>query len=177
MRKRTISTICWQKPWFCCHALMIQTKKKFYMNKYITRLLTFTLFRHGSPSDRWCCWPLFPVTFQLFCRKSKQQQKYNHHHQHVQVQHQCCGSNTDTVIAHAHGCDLSEKYWGEILERTLSSTSLHALQRAYSHPRMDRCNGLQEMKFLDTSVPDLWKKDKTTQTFDAGVWNHRWVTL
>ncbi|XP_055705323.1 trace amine-associated receptor 1 [Phlebotomus papatasi] len=28
---------------------------------------------------------------------------------------------------------LSEKYWGEILERTVSSTSLHALQRAYHH--------------------------------------------
>ncbi|GAB0100943.1 trace amine-associated receptor 1 [Sergentomyia squamirostris] len=29
---------------------------------------------------------------------------------------------------------LSEKYWGEILERTVSSTSLHALQRAYGVP-------------------------------------------
>lgn len=28
---------------------------------------------------------------------------------------------------------LSEKYWGEILERTLSSTSLHNLQRTYGH--------------------------------------------
>lgn len=28
---------------------------------------------------------------------------------------------------------LSEKYWGEILERTLSSNSLHALQRNYGH--------------------------------------------
>ncbi|XP_059607792.1 trace amine-associated receptor 1 [Phlebotomus argentipes] len=27
---------------------------------------------------------------------------------------------------------MSEKYWGEILERTVSSTSLHALQRAYA---------------------------------------------
>lgn len=30
---------------------------------------------------------------------------------------------------------LSEKYWGEILERTLSSNSLHALQKAYGHPQ------------------------------------------
>lgn len=28
---------------------------------------------------------------------------------------------------------MSEKYWGEILERTLSSNSLHALQRSYGH--------------------------------------------
>lgn len=28
---------------------------------------------------------------------------------------------------------LSEKYWGEILERTVSSSSLQALQRAYGH--------------------------------------------
>lgn len=73
---------------------------------------------------------------------------------------------------HTAGCDLeglSEKYWGEILERTLSSSSLHALQRAYSQPMiMDRCNGLQqqEMRVFDTAVPDLWKLDKTTQTFD-----------
>lgn len=64
-----------------------------------------------------------------------------------------------TMGPHTPGCDLeglSEKYWGEILERTLSSSSLHALQRAYSHPVMDRCNGLtQEMKVFDTAVPDL----------------------
>ncbi|KAF2886375.1 hypothetical protein ILUMI_19799 [Ignelater luminosus] len=74
-------------------------------------------------------------------------------HQQQQQHQRCCGT-----ITHAQGCDLeglSEKYWGEILERTLSSTSLHALQRAYSHPRMERCNGLQEMKMFDTSVPDL----------------------
>lgn len=29
---------------------------------------------------------------------------------------------------------LSEKYWGEILERTVSSNSLHALQRVYGQP-------------------------------------------
>lgn len=28
---------------------------------------------------------------------------------------------------------LSEKYWGEILERTVSSNSLHALQRVYGY--------------------------------------------
>lgn len=71
------------------------------------------------------------------------------------------------------GCDfegLSERYWGEILERTLSSNSLHALQKAYNNTslqqhhqqqqqyarRMDRyCNGLEEMHVLDTAVPDL----------------------
>ncbi|KAF2886374.1 hypothetical protein ILUMI_19798 [Ignelater luminosus] len=87
----------------------------------------------------------------LTCRKSSKHKAQQHQQQQ---QHQrCCGT-----ITHAQGCDLeglSEKYWGEILERTLSSTSLHALQRAYSHPRMERCNGLQEMKMFDTSVPDL----------------------
>lgn len=36
---------------------------------------------------------------------------------------------------------------------------------------MDRCNGIvhQEMKVFDTAVPDLWKSDKTTQTFDMAV--------
>ena len=29
--------------------------------------------------------------------------------------------------------ECSEKYWGEILERTLSSNSIHALQRTYGH--------------------------------------------
>lgn len=103
--------------------------------------------------------------FQLLCRKSSKHKAQQQHQQQQQQHQRCCGT-----ITHAHGCDLeglSEKYWGEILERTLSSTSLHALQRAYSHPRMERCNGLQEMKMFDTSVPDLWKKDKTTQTFDA----------
>ncbi|KAJ8942257.1 hypothetical protein NQ314_010111 [Rhamnusium bicolor] len=77
--------------------------------------------------------------------------------QHHQQQH-CCSNSSSTALGHTQGCDLeglSEKYWGEILERTLSSSSLHALQRAYSHPRMDRCNGLQEMRVLDTAVPDL----------------------
>ncbi|CAO1431342.1 unnamed protein product [Diamesa serratosioi] len=39
-----------------------------------------------------------------------------------------------TITANTHRTDfdgLSEKYWGEILERTLSSSSLHALQQTY----------------------------------------------
>lgn len=77
------------------------------------------------------------------------------------MQQHCC-SNSSSMgggMIHAQGCDLeglSEKYWGEILERTLSSSSLHALQKAYTHPaRMERCNGLQEMRVFDTAVPDL----------------------
>nr|XP_023018726.1 uncharacterized protein LOC111507612 [Leptinotarsa decemlineata] len=91
------------------------------------------------------------------CRKSHHQKQQ--HFQNFQHQPHCCSNtNVSAVFNHSPGCDfegLSEKYWGEILERTLSSTSLHALQRAYSHPRMDSCNGLQEMRVLDTAVPDL----------------------
>ncbi|KAG5884186.1 hypothetical protein JTB14_017073 [Gonioctena quinquepunctata] len=91
------------------------------------------------------------------CRKSINQKEQ--HFQNFQHQPHCCNNtNINAVFNHNPGCDfegLSEKYWGEILERTLSSTSLHALQRAYSHPRMDSCNGLQEMRVFDTAVPDL----------------------
>ncbi|XP_060533010.1 trace amine-associated receptor 8c [Cylas formicarius] len=82
----------------------------------------------------------------IFCRKA---------HQHKQEDSQHCCNNTPTFMGHVPGCDLeglSEKYWGEILERTLSSSSLHALQGAYS--QLD-CNGLQEMRILDLAVPDL----------------------
>lgn len=103
--------------------------------------------------------------FQFFCRRTE-----------PKVQHCCSNSSSGGGIgcgSHLQGCDfegLSEKYWGEILERTLSSSSLHALQKAYTHPnRMERCNGLQEMRVFDTAVPDLWKLDKTTQTFDMTV--------
>ncbi|NP_001280536.1 CG13597-like amine receptor isoform X1 [Tribolium castaneum] len=85
----------------------------------------------------------------LFCRKSKEPKSHQQH---------CCSNSSSGAFTHTQGCDLeglSEKYWGEILERTLSSSSLQALQRAYSHPRMERCNGLQEMKVFDTAVPDL----------------------
>ncbi|XP_068911242.1 trace amine-associated receptor 1 isoform X2 [Tenebrio molitor] len=86
----------------------------------------------------------------FFCKRSKEQKP--------QQQQHCCSNSSSGVLAHTQGCDLeglSEKYWGEILERTLSSSSLQALQRAYSHSRMERCNGLQEMKVFDTAVPDL----------------------
>lgn len=43
---------------------------------------------------------------------------------------------------------LSEKYWGEILERTVSSNSLHALQRVY---------GSQSHK---TNVIDMQQNDR-----------------
>ncbi|KAM7345395.1 uncharacterized protein ACRADG_011716 isoform 1-T3 [Cochliomyia hominivorax] len=47
---------------------------------------------------------------------------HTHHHEH--------GYNTSTVRPDIEG--LSEKYWGEILERTVSSNSLHAaMQKSY----------------------------------------------
>ncbi|XP_017773962.1 PREDICTED: 5-hydroxytryptamine receptor 1-like [Nicrophorus vespilloides] len=91
----------------------------------------------------------------FFCRKSDSQK----HQQQHQQQHSCSNSSSGQ-LGHAPGCDLerlSEKYWGEILERTLSSSSLHALQRAYTTTHMSsRCNGgPQEMRIMDTAVPDL----------------------
>lgn len=46
---------------------------------------------------------------------------------------------------------LSEKYWGEILERTVSSSSLQALQRAYGHQRAQHTTelGLHKSSVLD----------------------------
>ncbi|KAI5636237.1 7 transmembrane receptor (rhodopsin family) domain-containing protein [Phthorimaea operculella] len=44
----------------------------------------------------------------------------------------CCGSPVTSEGLHSKGEfeGLGEKYWGEILERTVSSTSLHAIQKA-----------------------------------------------
>ncbi|KAG7298711.1 hypothetical protein JYU34_017118 [Plutella xylostella] len=44
----------------------------------------------------------------------------------------CCGSPITSDGLHSKGEfeGLGEKYWGEILERTVSSTSLHAIQKA-----------------------------------------------
>jgi hypothetical protein len=52
---------------------------------------------------------------------------------------------------------LSEKYWGEILERTVSSNSLQRLQRVYGHtqplpPPPARPNGnvISELRLFET---------------------------
>lgn len=58
------------------------------------------------------------------------QQQHGHSHQH-QHQHQHGGGGYSTVRPDIEG--LSEKYWGEILERTVSSGNLHALQKTFPH--------------------------------------------
>ncbi|XP_076275449.1 uncharacterized protein LOC143206677 [Rhynchophorus ferrugineus] len=86
----------------------------------------------------------------IFCRKSHERKQH-------QFQHYCNSGPSPNFLGHTPDCDLerlSEKYWGEILERTLSSSSLHALQRACSPPRLD-CNGGIELKIMDATVPDL----------------------
>lgn len=126
----------------------------------IWKLFLFAILYYDYCLLAFCMNNKFILYFQFFCKKSKEHKSHQQH---------CCSNSSSGAIAHNPGCDfegLSEKYWGEILERTLSSSSLYALQRAYSHPRIERCNGLQEMKVFDTAVPDLWKLDKTTQTFD-----------
>ncbi|XP_038213984.1 trace amine-associated receptor 8b [Zerene cesonia] len=54
----------------------------------------------------------------------------------------CCGSPVTSDGLHSKGEfeGLREKYWGEILERTVSSNSLHALQKA-CHRDPIRCTG------------------------------------
>ncbi|CAG5028560.1 unnamed protein product [Parnassius apollo] len=54
----------------------------------------------------------------------------------------CCGSPITSEGLHSKGEfeGLGEKYWGEILERTVSSTSLHAIQKA-CHRDVLRCTG------------------------------------
>lgn len=45
-------------------------------------------------------------------------------------------SRPSTITGNTHVTDydgLSEKYWGDILERTFSSNSLHALQHQHNH--------------------------------------------
>ncbi|CAH0683179.1 unnamed protein product [Spodoptera exigua] len=54
----------------------------------------------------------------------------------------CCGSPVTSDGLHSKGEfeGLGEKYWGEILERTVSSSSLHAIQKA-CHRDPLRCSG------------------------------------
>jgi hypothetical protein len=57
---------------------------------------------------------------------------------------------------------LSEKYWGEILERTVSSNSLQRLQRVYGHthpvpPPPARLNGsaLSDLRLFETGQIEI----------------------
>jgi hypothetical protein len=57
---------------------------------------------------------------------------------------------------------LSEKYWGEILERTVSSNSLQRLQKVYGHshslpPLPARPNGnvVTEMRLFETGKIEI----------------------
>lgn len=55
---------------------------------------------------------------------------------------------------------LSEKYWGEILERTVSSGSLHALQRTYGQQSSQTSLGLSHQSLqLSNSEPRLCEHD------------------
>ncbi|XP_022908743.2 trace amine-associated receptor 8c isoform X1 [Onthophagus taurus] len=94
------------------------------------------------------------ISNKFFCKKSPSKPQH------------FVSNSSSCQIHHQQGCDferLSEKYWGEILERTLSATSLNALQKSGSHPRMDGCNGMQRgggcggmhRETRDISLPDL----------------------
>lgn len=74
---------------------------------------------------------LFP---QICCRRTKSFQTY-------EKPAGCCGSSITSEGLHSKGEfeGLGEKYWGEILERTVSSNSLHAIQKCHRDPM--RCTG------------------------------------
>lgn len=65
----------------------------------------------------------------------------------------CSRPSTITSISNNNrGTDFdrqSEKYWGDILERTLSSNSLHALQRAYGAQSNRHLNGIHFTSSID----------------------------
>ena len=82
----------------------------------------------------------------------------------------CCGSSSNgasaTPAPHPMSsgtkCDLeglSEKYWGEILERTVSSNSLQRLQKVYGHsyalPARPNGNVLTEMRLFETGQIEI----------------------
>ncbi|XP_068083217.1 trace amine-associated receptor 8c [Anabrus simplex] len=80
----------------------------------------------------------------------------------------CCSTSSSGLATHqmtAGRSDfegLSEKYWGEILERTVSSNSLQTLQRVYGHPYPippppARPNGtiIGDMRLFETGNMDL----------------------
>jgi hypothetical protein len=50
---------------------------------------------------------------------------------------------------------LSEKYWGEILERTFSSNSLHALQHSHHQTQMHNNNGKQHHFYGNNTFGDV----------------------
>ncbi|XP_067000932.2 trace amine-associated receptor 1 [Anabrus simplex] len=81
---------------------------------------------------------------------------------------QCCSSSSSVMSSHQMAAGrndfegLSEKYWGEILERTVSSNSLQALQRVYGHPHANARppvipNGtvVREMRLFESADEDV----------------------
>ncbi|XP_066248611.1 trace amine-associated receptor 8c [Euwallacea similis] len=74
-----------------------------------------------------------------------------------QFEHFCNNSPSSNYLGHTPDCDLeglSEKYWGEILERTVSSNSLPGPPQTQQGPKLD-CNGAIEMSVINNSLSDL----------------------
>ncbi|XP_045769812.1 trace amine-associated receptor 6 [Maniola jurtina] len=74
------------------------------------------------------------LQYYICCRRTKSFQSY-------EKPAGCCGSSITSEGLHSKGEfeGLGEKYWGEILERTVSSNSLHAIQKC--HRDHMRCTG------------------------------------
>ncbi|XP_045450043.1 trace amine-associated receptor 6 [Melitaea cinxia] len=75
------------------------------------------------------------IQYYICCRRTKSFQSF-------EKPTGCCGSPITSDGLHSKGEfeGLGEKYWGEILERTVSSNSLHAIQKA-CHRDPLRCTG------------------------------------
>ncbi|CAH2084843.1 unnamed protein product [Euphydryas editha] len=75
------------------------------------------------------------IQYYVCCRRTKTFQNF-------EKPTGCCGSSITSDGLHSKGEfeGLGEKYWGEILERTVSSNSLHAIQKA-CHRDPLRCTG------------------------------------
>ncbi|CAG9764254.1 unnamed protein product [Ceutorhynchus assimilis] len=89
------------------------------------------------------------MSTQVFCRKVQEKKK--------QFEHFCNNSPNSNYLGHTPDCDLerlSEKYWGEILERTVSSSSLAGPQQNHPEIKLD-CNGGIELNILKNSLSDL----------------------
>lgn len=72
---------------------------------------------------------------QVCCRRPKSYSPY-------EKSTGCCGSPGTSDALHSKEFEgLGEKFWGEILERTVSSTSLHAIQKACHRDHNIRYSG------------------------------------
>lgn len=113
---------------------------------------------------------LCKIFFQFCCRRSDSNPP-------LEKSSGCCNSLSSEPPAPPHKPDLeglSEKYWGEILERTVSSTSLHALQKVYHCPKRDlslKCNGSLK-NYHSGSIKSIHEYPRHYECFQQADFRH-----